>query len=197
MITCAEHFNVAEVHGAAARLPRWRAPWSRVTRTEPEVFAAYGEENAPGGRDGLRREAEHDRVPAPPGLPGRRSCPPTPPPETVLSGGFDGVMLSNGPGDPADNMEIIAELRKLYDSDHPHLRRLPGPPASGPGHRRQDPAGWPMATGAATTRCGTWRPGGCFITSQNHGYVVLADTRGPGGGRGIPRQRQRRHLWRA
>ena len=23
---------------------RWRAPWSRVTRTEPEVFDAHGEE---------------------------------------------------------------------------------------------------------------------------------------------------------
>ena len=37
----------------------------------------------------------------------------------MLSGGFDGVMLSNGPGDPADNTEIIAEIRKLYESDLP------------------------------------------------------------------------------
>ena len=29
------------------------------------------------------------------------------PASTVLEGGFDGVMLSNGPGDPADNVEII------------------------------------------------------------------------------------------
>ena len=28
-------------------------------------------------------------------------------------------MLSNGPGDPAENTEIIAELRKLYDSTIP------------------------------------------------------------------------------
>lgn len=27
----------------------------------------------------------------------------------------DGVMLSNGPGDPSDNTEIIAELKKLCD----------------------------------------------------------------------------------
>ncbi len=28
--------------------------------------------------------------------------------ETVLAGGFDGVMLSNGPGDPADNEQTSA-----------------------------------------------------------------------------------------
>ena len=34
------------------------------------------------------------------------------PPEEVV-GRFDGVMLSNGPGDPAENVEIIANLKKL------------------------------------------------------------------------------------
>ena len=39
------------------------------------------------------------------------------PAEVILEGGFDGVMLSNGPGDPADNVKIIGEIKKLYDSD--------------------------------------------------------------------------------
>ena len=37
------------------------------------------------------------------------------PAETILQGGFDGVMLSNGPGDPAENTGIIQELKKLYE----------------------------------------------------------------------------------
>ena len=48
----------------------------------------------------------------------RRGChvtvfPALTPAETVLAGHFDGVMLSNGPGDPADNVSIIAEVKKL------------------------------------------------------------------------------------
>ena len=34
-------------------------------------------------------------------------------------GRFDGVMLSNGPGDPAENVEIIANLKKLLESNIP------------------------------------------------------------------------------
>ena len=34
----------------------------------------------------------------------------------------DGVMLSNGPGDPSDNTEIIAELKKLCDFGIPTFR---------------------------------------------------------------------------
>jgi len=31
----------------------------------------------------------------------------------IIDGGFDGVMLSNGPGDPEENTELIAQIRKL------------------------------------------------------------------------------------
>lgn len=31
-------------------------------------------------------------------------------------------MLSNGPGDPKECKEIIAEIRKLYESDTPILQ---------------------------------------------------------------------------
>ena len=33
--------------------------------------------------------------------------------EDVLAGGYDGVMLSNGPGDPAENAFEIAQIQKL------------------------------------------------------------------------------------
>ena len=35
------------------------------------------------------------------------------PAEDILAGGYDGVMLSNGPGDPAENTGPVAEIRKL------------------------------------------------------------------------------------
>lgn len=67
MLTCAEHFNVAEV---MERLRSYEVKDTvrKVTRTQPEVFEAYGRGEVSGRRDGLRREAEHHRVPAPPRL---------------------------------------------------------------------------------------------------------------------------------
>jgi|GEM_PF-150797 len=96
----------------------------------------------------------------------------------VLSGGFDGVMLSNGPGDPEENTEIIAELRKLYDSTIPIFGVCMG-------HQLLA-----LATGAKTGRLAYGHRGGnhpvrdleknrVFITSQNHGYMVLSDTVDP------------------
>ena len=41
------------------------------------------------------------------------------PAEEIISANPDGIMLSNGPGDPADCTSIIKEIRKLYDSDIP------------------------------------------------------------------------------
>ena len=39
--------------------------------------------------------------------------------EEILAANPDGIMLSNGPGDPKENVEIIKEIRKLYESDVP------------------------------------------------------------------------------
>ena len=80
----------------------------RVTRTEPEVFDAYGEEtHLVAVMDyGVKQNIIECLR--------RRGCkvvalPAYTPASEVLSSGFDGVMLSNGPGDPAENTEIIAE----------------------------------------------------------------------------------------
>ena len=113
----------------------------------------------------------------------RRGCkvvalPAYTPASEVLSSGFDGVMLSNGPGDPAENTEIIAELRKLYDSTIPIFGVCMG-------HQLLA-----LATGAKTGRLAYGHRGGnhpvrdlekerVFITSQNHGYMVLSDTVDP------------------
>ncbi len=91
----------------------------------------------PGGRDGLRHEAQHR---APPerrrlrrdGLPGRdlrrSGCSPPIP---------DGIFLSNGPGDPAALAGPVATIEKLLGAA-PHLRDLPRAPASRSRPRRLD-----------------------------------------------------------
>ena len=100
------------------------------------------------------------------------------PARVILEGGFDGVMLSNGPGDPADNVQIIEEIRKLYDSDIQIF-------AVCLGHQLMA-----LATGAATEKLKYGHRGGnhpvrdvaegrVYITSQNHGYVVKAESVDP------------------
>lgn len=41
------------------------------------------------------------------------------PAEEILKDNPDGIMLSNGPGDPKECTSIIEEIRKLYESDVP------------------------------------------------------------------------------
>ena len=176
MITCAEHFNVSEI---MEKLKAYRVEGTveRVSRKEPEDCPAYGEEKYRVAMmdygvkqnmvECLRRRGCHVTV-----------FPAATPAETVLSGNFDGVMLSNGPGDPADNVEIIKEVRKLSESQLPLF-------AVCLGHQLMA-----LATGAKTGRLDYGHRGGnhpvkdleegrVFITSQNHGYVVLADTVDP------------------
>ena len=99
--------------------------------------------------------------------------------ETVLAANPDGIMLSNGPGDPKDNPEIIEEVRKLYESDVPIF-------AICVGHQLMA-----LATGADTYKMKYGHRGGnhpvrdlmgdgrCYITSQNHGYAVDVNTVDP------------------
>ena len=94
--------------------------------------------------------------------------------EEILSSGADGVMLSNGPGDPKECTSIIRELRKLYASDMPIF-------AICLGHQLMA-----LATGADTYKMKYGHRGGnhpvkdlstgrVYISSQNHGYVVDAE----------------------
>ena len=87
----------------------------------------------------------------------------------------DGVMLSNGPGDPSDNTEIIAELKKLCDFGIPIFGICLG-------HQLLA-----LSQGAKTEKLkyghrGANQPakevetGRVYITSQNHGYAVENDS---------------------
>ncbi|MCM1273222.1 MAG: carbamoyl phosphate synthase small subunit [Clostridium sp.] len=95
--------------------------------------------------------------------------------EEILCAAPDGIMLSNGPGDPSVCKDIIGEIRKLYASKVPIF-------AICLGHQLMA-----LATGAATKKLKYGHRGGnhpvkdletgrVYISSQNHGYVVDADS---------------------
>lgn len=92
--------------------------------------------------------------------------------ETILATDIDGIMLTNGPGDPSECVEIIEEIKKLYQSDVPIF-------AICLGHQLMA-----LANGAKTEKMkyghrGANHPvkdlatGKVYISSQNHGYVVV------------------------
>ena len=95
------------------------------------------------------------------------------PAEAILAARPDGVMLSNGPGDPAENVACIAEIRRL----------LGKVPIFGICLGHQLTA---LAAGGATTKlkyghrganqpCRDLQTGHTYITSQNHGYAVVSE----------------------
>lgn len=96
----------------------------------------------------------------------------------ILADKPDGIMLSNGPGDPKECTAIIEEIRKLYASDTPIF-------AICLGHQLMA-----LATGADTYKMKYGHRGGnhpvkdlstgrVYISSQNHGYVVDTDKLDP------------------
>ena len=95
--------------------------------------------------------------------------------EEILAINPDGIMLSNGPGDPAENTQIIEELKKLADKNIPTFGICLG-------HQLLA-----LSKGAKTEKLkyghrGANQPvkeletGKVYITSQNHGYAVVNDT---------------------
>ena len=87
----------------------------------------------------------------------------------------DGIMLSNGPGNPEDNPEIIEEIRKITKAGKPmfgiclghQLLAIAKGAKTGKmkfGHRGANQPVKDLTTGRV------------YISSQNHGYEVLRDT---------------------
>ena len=94
--------------------------------------------------------------------------------DEIIASNPDGIMLSNGPGDPAECTSIIKEIKKLYETDIPIF-------AICLGHQLMA-----LATGGTTYKLKYGHRGGnhpvkdlqtgrVFISSQNHGYVVDED----------------------
>ena len=92
----------------------------------------------------------------------------------ILKADPDGIVLSNGPGDPKDNKKSIREVKKLIGKK----------PVMGICLGQQIAA---LSMGGDTVKLKYGHRGGnqpvkdldsgrTFITSQNHGYAVLAET---------------------
>lgn len=91
--------------------------------------------------------------------------------QVIIDAKPDGIMLSNGPGDPKECTEVIEQIKKLYDTDITIF-------AICLGHQLMA-----LATGADTYKMKYGHRGGnhpvkdletgrVYISSQNHGYVV-------------------------
>ena len=98
--------------------------------------------------------------------------------QEIIDAKPDGIMLSNGPGDPKECTEVIAQIKKLYDTDITIF-------AICLGHQLMA-----LATGADTYKMKYGHRGGnhpvkdlstgrVYISSQNHGYVVDTDKLDP------------------
>lgn len=98
--------------------------------------------------------------------------------EEIIAMQPDGIMLSNGPGDPKECTSIIEEIKKLYATDIPIF-------AICLGHQLMA-----LATGCDTHKMKYGHRGGnhpvkdlmtgrVYISSQNHGYVVDTDNLDP------------------
>ncbi|MBQ8232411.1 MAG: carbamoyl phosphate synthase small subunit [Lachnospiraceae bacterium] len=100
------------------------------------------------------------------------------PAEEIIADCPDGIMLSNGPGDPKECTSIIEEIKKLYATEIPIF-------AICLGHQLMA-----LANGADTYKMKYGHRGGnhpvkdlatgrVYISSQNHGYVVDTDNLDP------------------
>lgn len=100
------------------------------------------------------------------------------PAETILSYPLQGIVLSNGPGNPEDCTVAIKNIKKLYESELPILGICLGHQLMG------------LATGAKTYKLKYGHRGPnhpvkdikkdrVYITSQNHGYAIDDSTIDP------------------
>ena len=169
MITTNEHFNFEEIK---PKLQAYRTGdvVSKVTCQEKTVLPGNGKKVALldfGAKRNIAKSLND------------RGCevtiyPAHTPAKEILAAEPDGIMLSNGPGDPKDCGPIIDEVKKLYNSNVPIF-------AICLGHQLMA-----LATGLDTHKLKYGHRGGnhpvkdletgkVYISSQNHGYVVDTD----------------------
>ena len=168
MITTDENYNIEEI------LPKLKAYRTgnvvdKVTCKEPKILKGKGKKVALldlGAKNNIAKSLNE------------RGCEVTIYPahttaQEILDTKPDGIMLSNGPGDPKECESIIAEIKKLYESEVPIF-------AICLGHQLMA-----LATGADIYKLKYGHRGGnhpvkdlatgrVYISSQNHGYAVDA-----------------------
>ncbi len=98
--------------------------------------------------------------------------------EEVLNSKPDGIMLSNGPGDPKECNEIIEEVKNLFDSNTPIFAICLGHQllalANG-GDTRKMKYGHRGANHPVKDH----KTGRVYISTQNHGYMVMEESLDP------------------
>ena len=173
MITTNEHYNLEEI------LPKLKSYTvgnvvEKVTCSEKKVLEGKGFRVALldfGAKNNIAKSL-HERGCEVTIYPAHTAA------EEILAASPDGIMLSNGPGDPKSCTAIIQEIKKLYDSDVPIF-------AICLGHQLMA-----LATGADTHKLKYGHRGGnhpvkdletgkVYISSQNHGYVVDTEALDP------------------
>ena len=173
MITTNENYNLDEVIPKLKEYTTGKVV-ERVTCEEKRVLKGNGPKVALldfGAKENIAKSLNE------------RGCevtiyPAATPAEEILKSNPDGIMLSNGPGDPKECVSIIKEVKKLYDSEVPIF-------AICLGHQLMA-----LATGADTKKMKYGHRGGnhpvkdletgrVYISSQNHGYMVDTDTLDP------------------
>lgn len=98
-------------------------------------------------------------------------------PNEILKGGYDGILLSDGPGDPDEDPALIDNIKILRDSGKPVF-------AVGLGHQMLAIACGMRCEKMAHAHRGGNQPvrridtGRLMITTQNHGYAVARDSVG-------------------
>jgi carbamoyl-phosphate synthase small subunit len=142
-----------------------------VTISEPEVYNKGGKYKVAMYDFGAKRNIERELV--------KRDCEVIKLPsfytaEQVMALSPDGIMLTNGPGDPEENTDVIENLRKLAGKKPIFGICL--------GHQL-----FALAMGGKTKKMkyghrGSNQPvkntetGRVYISSQNHGYEVVSDS---------------------
>ena len=94
--------------------------------------------------------------------------------EDILNAGVNGVLVSDGPGNPKDNMEAVAEIKKLLEKKVPMF-------GIGLGHELMALAGGadtfklPYGHRGSSGPCKNLETGVLSIITQNHGYCVVRE----------------------
>ena len=146
-----------------------------VTCAEPEVYNEKGETHIVLMHYGCKRNIIRCLV--------KRGCKVTVMPafataEEVAALDPDGIMLSNGPGDPAEPVEVIENLKHIFELNIPTFGICLGHQLSA------------LAAGAKTMKLKYGHRGAnqpvidlnshrTYVTSQNHGYAVVGESLDP------------------
>jgi carbamoyl-phosphate synthase small subunit len=152
---------------------KFKNPVQKVTAAEKNLYKSKNSKYTIalmdfGAKENIRRELQN------------RDCdvhvfPASSSVEDILSISPNGIMLSNGPGDPTDNAEIIENIAVLMKKNVPMFGICMGHQlmalASGFGTRKLK-----YGHRGANQPVKDTQSGKVYITSQNHGYEVITET---------------------